>query len=473
MKIRKLNAAKNYLWILCCQAFALQALDKPITLNIDNPDFRKLSAGVQYFEVSGEHSESLNKLALHSTNKLKSLLEFTGYFDVMNQSIKTLDPSSTHGLKSAIAGFEGVDLMTWKGIGAESITRAKLIGLADQKIRIELRTADLLKGQNLIGKAYFFKHHDDIDTILKKYVDRVLEVYTGKPGIFSSKIVFIGRKTKTSNKQVYLCDPDGGNLRQLTHSKFPHLSPSFSPDGSKILFTSYEEGNPDLYMLDLASNKQTKVSGIRGINSGGVFSRNGQLIAFSGSVRGNTEIFLKTTNKLTNQRKPLLQGHGIEVDPAFSPDNKWLAFVSGRYGNPHIFLGKLEWNNDQSEVKVVGDKRLTYAGWYNATPAFSPDSLKLAFAGFDRDINRFDLFLMNYNGTKLERLTLQAGDNESPTWSPNGQLIMFHSNRVKQHSNLKGRSKLFIMNRDGSSQRAIELPLYDAQTPKWGPYLQH
>ena len=148
---------------------------------------------------------------------------------------------------------------------------------------------------------------------------------------------------------------------------------------------------------------------------------------------------------------------------SFLPDGSSIAFVSGRYGNPHIFVGKLALG---VKPRVVSDRRLTYAGWYNSTPSWSPDSDKIIFGGYDKDIDRYDVFIMNPNGSKLERLTLKTGDNESPSWSPNGQMIVFQSNRVGQ-SNAKGKAALFIMNRDGSGQRKLDIPLYEVQTPHW------
>ena len=459
------------IFILSVFSLSLRAEVKPIVINIDNPRFRRLVAAVPVFEVKPA-SPGLEAFGNKFASELNRLLEFTGYFKALREaglkgmSVTKKETSTPTGKQ--IPGFEGVDLRQWQGIGVETLTMGKLLRQTDNSYRLELRTADINRGVGVVGKAYTLKSLNEADEALKRYVDSLLMFYTDKPGVFGSKIAFVGKETKTSEKQIYMCDIDGKNVSQLTHAKSLHLSPAWSPDGSKILYTSYESGNPDLYMLDLKNKSTEKIAGYQGLNSGGVFSDNGKLVAFSGSVRGNTEIYLR--DFVSKKRKPFLQGHGIDVDPAFSPDGKWLAFVSGRYGNPHIFKASLAWNTDRSQVRVVQDTRLTYAGWYNATPSWSPDSQKLAFAGFDKETGRFDLFLMNHDGTRLERLTLNSGDNESPAWSPNGQLIVFNSNRIAPRGARKGPPKLFMMNRDGSNQRVLPTGLYSAETPRWGPY---
>ena len=111
-------------------------------------------------------------------------------------------------------------------------------------------------------------------------------------------------------------------------------------------------------------------------------------------------------------------------------------------------------------------KRLTYAGRYNSTPTFSPDGQKIAFAGHDK--GKFDIFMMDVNGTNMVRLTSARkkdgtwSDNEGPTFSPDGRHIMFASNR-------SGYYQLYIVNADGTNERRITFDTNDYFAPKWSP----
>lgn len=436
-----------------------------LIVNIDNPNFRKLVIALPDFKVSDSSDERLNNLAKEGSLELGRLLNYSGLFNIMGKA--AYKDILNRPVPQAIKGLEGVDAVQWKAIGVESLTIGEL-ARDGTNYSITFRTVDVYRKQLLIGKRYRSIKAEDFKSVIRKYADRILEAYTGKPGIFSSKIVFIGRQIKNSFKQVYICDFDGSNVQQITDGNYPHLSPSFSRDGRFITFTSYRDGNPDLFQYELSTKKMRKLSGRKGLNSGSNWSHNDKLVAFTGSQNGDADIFVISPNEKNS--RALIRGSGLDVDPTFSPNGRWLAFVSGRFGKPHIFLATLKWESD-TLLKVVSDKRLTYAGWYNATPAWAPESDKIAFAGYDRDTDRFDLFMMNPDGTNLERLTIRVGDNERPNWSPNGQMLVFQSNRTRGRD-IKGQFQLYIMNRDGSGQRPINTNLYEAQTPHWGPQLK-
>jgi len=441
----------------------------PLVVDIDNPNFRKLTVALPKFFVDGSGKE-LKDLAKKGPEELSRLLVFSGLFNVMSDSaysdliVKMEKKSKGKQIKllGDDLGKTGIDIQQWKALSVESLTYAK-ISKESGEYTLEIRTIDLNRNKLILGKKYTKVKFSEFQLVMRRYADLLLEAYTGKSGIFNSKLVFVGKRKSKGFKQIFISDFDGSNMIQVTNDKSPHLSPAWSDDGRFISFTSYRDGNPDLYVYELATAKIRKLASYKGLNSGGNWSPGDQLIAFTGSVAGNAEIYYISPKG--GKRVALIKGRGLDVDPAFSPNKKWMAYVSGRFGNPHIFLASLNWKSDTS-VSVTKDQRLTYAGWYNATPAWSPNSDKIAFAGYDRETDRFDLFMMNPDGKKLERLTLRTGDNESPSWSPNGQMLVFHSSRVGK-SNKKGSPHLYIMNRDGSAQRRLHVGLREAQTPKW------
>ena len=120
-------------------------------------------------------------------------------------------------------------------------------------------------------------------------------------------------------------------------------------------------------------------------------------------------------------------------------------------------------------------KRRTFAGWYNSSPRFSPDGKKIVFAGQDRGAHKggfFDIFIMNTDGTNMQRLTSamkvnssKNANNEEPSFSPDGQKVIFTSDRTH-------RKQLYIVDIDGSNERRITFDRYNYEKPRWSPYLE-
>jgi TolB protein len=382
---------------------------QPIVVNIDNPAFRKLVVAVPEFRSAPGAAPEMGAIARQATDEFVRLLNFTGLFSVVAaDAYRDLAAKVNASLPFNSAeskDLQAVDPLQWKALGIESLTLADVSRDTDGFILL-LRTYDINKREVLLSRKFARVKREEITRVVRRYADLFLTAYTGRQGIFSSKMVFVGRVAPRAEKQIYIADFDGSNARAITSEKCPHISPAWSPDGRYVTYTSYEDGNPDLFIYDLVNNRKKKIAAEKGLNNGAEFSPSGKIIALTGSVEGDANIYVMSPSG--GERRLLISGDGLDVDPSFSPDGKYLAFVSGRFGNPHIFRAKLQWNSD-TEVRVIEDKRLTYAGWYNAYPSWSPDSDRIVFSGYDKDIDRFDLFMMNPDGTKLERLTLRAG----------------------------------------------------------------
>lgn len=454
--------------ILALGPSSLSLAASSITVNIDNPSFRKLVIAVPPIAIEAGADSSIAKdLAERGHDELAELLAFSGYFNVIAEAAYGNNVTKLVAKKRAEDGnswlkayteLSGDDAKTWKGLNVEALTLGSVSKKGSDTV-IVLKTFDPIERKEIVSKE--FTGIASVRDVMRRYADFLLEAYTGKKGIFSSKLAFVGRRKKGDAKQIYISDFDGSNLQQITTGNNPHLSPAWSPDGRYIAYTSLESSSTQIFVYDTITKSKRQLTRRVGLNSGANWSPDGKYIAYTSGQGGDTDIFLIEANG--SGRKLMIQGSGLDVDPKFAPDGQKIAFVSGRFGNPHIFVGKLSGNNPP---RVVSDKRLTYAGWYNSTPSWSPESDKIIFGGYDKDIDRYDIFIMNPDGSKLERLTLKTGDNESPSWSPNGQLIVFQSNRIGE-SNRKGVPSLFMMNRDGSSQRKIDVPLYEVQTPAW------
>lgn len=432
-------------------AFSAPEPDLDNTINVGDPGIKKIKIAIPKFVSTESHplvkSETL-------TSRFSDILNFTTWFEfIAENKMEALE-------KTALEPF---DATAWTAIDAEFVVYGKVTGVKNKSLfNLELKLYNVKTRSMAIGKVYHSLTPRLVDMALRRFGDVLINSLTGVPGPFMSHLAFVGKKEAGSkSSQIFVSDFDGSNLVQITHNNSVNISPSWSPDGTKLTYTSFETGRPEIYQYNLITKKTFRMTeNQEGSSSGASWSSDGNTVAFSaGTDEGNTHIFSISSHG--GKRKPFIHTSEIEVEPAFSPNGQHLAYTSNKYGNPMIFLLSLQ----KKEAK-----RLTYAGWYNASASWNPDSTGISFASYDRQIDRWDIFKIRVDGSNLERLTLKRGDNEKPTWSPDGRFIIFQSNRGSGGSDsITGPAHLYVMSKDGYHQRMLDIPLAEARQPAWGP----
>jgi TolB protein len=408
----------------------------PMIGEIEGASFRAYPLAVPDFRTSRQASDSINTSAAALGAIVRRDLGLTGVF-------KILDVRSfidTDGLTLGTVKFDD-----WLNVGADAVVKSSVRPKGNGYV-VEVRVFEVASARESFSESYAGTQ-DSVRETGHRIADDLYRHFTGEPGIASTKIAVV--RKRAGSKHLFLLDADGERIQQLTTEGTLDLLPAFTPDGRRILFTSYRYDNPDLLSYDMQSGAITKVSTQPGLNTGGKQQPGGSQVVLTLSKDGNSELYLIDMSGRISQR--LTKSWGIDTSPEWSPDGKKIAFVSSRAGNPHIYL----MNADGTE-----QRRLTFQGTYNQQPSYSPRGTHIAFTARD-EFNRFDIFLYSLENKEITRLTQDQGNNEDPSFSPNGRLIAFISNR-------SGQKEVWVMNLDGSHQMRLTAT-GEFSTPSWGP----
>lgn len=279
-----------------------------------------------------------------------------------------------------------------------------------------------------------------------RFADDIVLQFTGEAGVASTKIAFVVQEGKT--KELWVMDADGHGARPLTSDGSIVQSPSWSPEGSLVLFTSYRAGAPQLWVLSPEQRRPFLVSGRPGLNTAGVYSPDGQSVAATLSKDGNAEIYRMDARGGSLQR--LTDSRGIDTSPVWSPTGREIAFTSDRSGQPQVHVMDADGGNV---------RRLTYDVSYTDSPAWSPKGDRIAFV--TRTGAGFDVWICRPDGSGAMPV-VTGGSNENPRWSPDGRHLVFASNR-------DGTRSLWVSDLDGAGPRKLDTGGRKALSPAWSP----
>jgi TolB protein len=364
----------------------------------------------------------------------------------------TFLPSSAFP-QATVSGVGDIKTAEWLKTGADYLGFSTY-KLEAGKVVYEFHLFVLGSNHEILAKRYT-STPSETKVLAHTVANDVLLNITGRKGIFLTKIAMVC--DKTGKKELYTMNFDGTDARQITKLHSLTMSPAWSTDGNKMGFSVYNHHsdgtkNLDLFEYNFKTAALRMISNKKGINSGATYQPGSNKIAATLSYSGNPNLYLIDTE--TKNITPLTKSLGFDVDPNFSPDGSKLAFVSSRSGNPMVFV---------TDVATPSNaKRLTYAGKYNASPSWAPDSKKIVFAGWLE--KHFDIFTITADGAKIDRLTKDEDNNEDPNYSPDGSFVVFTSGR-------SGGKNIFVMGSDGRNAKRLTFGMGSCAAPKWSPYL--
>jgi len=408
------------------------AAESKVYLDVYGKTYKKITIGVPSFQ-----SDRPDRLRMDMSELLNQDLDLSGFFIVAPNSL--LDRELTE------EGIEKKDIRftNWRSLGIELLCKSKF-NISNGEIALESYLYDTLDGSLLLAKRYKSRP-EDWRRLVHRLADDILLAVTGEKGIMSSRVVFVSGVKR--NKDVYIAGIDGQNIRQVTNFHNITVSPSVSPDGRYLAYTSYKEGKPNLFIMDMETGKDIHSERDDGMKLGTTWFGKSTL-GYARTSGNQSTIY--TFDAASRQKKAVLTKEGILTSPSFSPDGSKMAFVSDMYGSPQVFI------KDLSSGDV---KRLTYSGSYNTSPSFSPKGDLIAFVS---KINgSFEICTMNVDGSN-QRVLTSGGINDSPHFSPCGRYIIYSSKKGDQYN-------VYIMLYNGENKRMLKLVNKDTEQPKFVP----
>ncbi|MBB5694837.1 Tol-Pal system beta propeller repeat protein TolB [Muricoccus pecuniae] len=360
-------------------------------------------------------------------------------------------------IQSAEAAAATPRFQDWRVIGANALVTGRV---EDQggRLRVEFRLWDVLPEQQIQGTA-FTAPAAQWRRIAHLISDVIYERLLGEKGYFDTRIVYVAESGPRDRRvrRLAIMDQDGENNRFLTDGSFQVLSPRFHPNAQQIVFMSYFQNQPRVYLFDLNSGRSEVLGQFPGMTLSPRFSPDGRTVVLAYATGGDANIFAVDVG--SRSQRQLTSGGGLDVSPCYSPDGSQIVFNSDRGGDQQLYV---------MSAGGGGARRISFGRGRYATPVWSPRGDLIAFTRISG--GQFGIGVMRPDGSG-ERILSEGWGMEGPTFAPNGRVLAFYRETQARGSRGEGYSaRLSQIDIAGFNERQIVTPT-DATDPSWSPLL--
>ena len=427
--------SKTLLLALAAMFFAVTTFGvarAEIEVDVNKGDIQPLPIAIPAF--GGDHGA---EIALVVTNNL----ERSGLFAPVNPSAfieRNLDVAVQPRFSD------------WKSLNAQALLNGQ-VTVEGGRLRVDFRLWDVFSEQQLLG-LQFTSTPENWRRVAHKISDAVYERLTGEKGYFDTRIVFVAESGGRTNriKTLAIMDQDGANPSYLTDGGSIVMSPRFSSTSQEITYMALRPEGSAIYLFNLETARRESLGQFPGMVYAPRFSPDGARVAFASENRGNSDIFVMNLKSRTAQR--LTSDPSIDTSPSFSPDGSKIVFNSDRGGTPQLYVMSADGS---------GASRISFGAGRYTTPVWSPVGDYIAFT--KQVGGQFHIGIMRTDGSD-ERLLTTSYLDESPTWAPNGRVLMF------SRETPGGAPKLWTVDVTGRILRPAPYP-GSGSDPAWSPLL--
>src|SRR5579863_3572608 len=350
-----------------------------------------------------------------------------------------------------------VKFADWKAAGSDYVVVGQVVPMPGGQLAVDFNLLNALTGQS-IARQRFVGAASALRNAAHRVSDVVYQAITGIRGAFATRIAYIALAGEGADErfQLVVADADGYNQHLILESRFPLMSPAWSPDGQWLAYVSFENHLSAVYVQRVMTGQRTRVSMRAGINGAPAWSPDGRRLAITLSGNsGHPQIYILDLS--TQQLTRITDAPAINTEATWSPDGRSIYFTSDRAGEPQIYR--------ISPVPGSIPQRITFTDDYNAGPHLSPDGKLLAMVTRD-DSGNYRIAVQNLATGDFRVLTHGRLD-ESPSFAPNGASIMYAERPGQGEAGILATTSV-----DGLTGLSLKPTQGEVRDPAWGPFIQ-